>query len=126
MRVTVVPRDGAPEPAPLAPKPATPSILPVILPPKRKRKLTSAPTQEALVHTTEPKSGATTISTNKEAHIELDKAVAPAQMPVPAPASELPLTEHQPPKASKLKLKPKKDVHPTSCMWNDSALHTLC
>ena len=96
-----------------------------MLPPTKKRERKSARLQEALVPTTEPKSGATTISTNKEAHTELDNAVAPGQMPVPLPSSVLTPTEHQQPKVSKLKLKSKGKVHLTSCKWNDSPFHSF-
>lgn len=126
MRVIVVPRDGASRPTPIAPKPAIPSVLPeILLPKKKKRTRKGACPQEALVHTTEPKSGAATISTNKEAHTELDKAVGPSQMLVPPPSSVLTPTEHQQPKVSKLKLKSKRKVHLTSCMWNDTPFHSF-
>ena len=122
IRVLVVPRDGTPQPTPLASKPTTSSILPEMPPPTKKRR-ESARLQEALAHTTESKSGATTtISTNKEAHAELDKVVALAQTLVPPPAATQTVTQYQQPKASKLKLKPKK-VHLISCMWIDFAFH---
>ena len=123
--VLVVPRDGTPRPTSLASKPTTSSILPEMPPPKKKSRRGNARLQEALAHTTESKSGAiTTISINKEAHAELNKVVAAAQTPVPPPAAAQTFTQRQQPKASKLKLKPKK-VHLISCMWIDFAFHPL-
>ena len=126
MRVSVVPRDGAPLPTPLAPNPTTSFILPEMPPPTQKGRRKNALLQQASVRATESKSGATTtISTSRDAHSGLDKAISPAQTPVPPPPSVQTLTEHQQPKASKLKLKPNKKVHLISCMWNDFA-STLC
>jgi hypothetical protein len=81
MRVLVVPRDGdALQPISLASKSTIPSVLPEMPPPTKKKRKSALP-QEALAHTTEPKSGETsTIYANKN----LD---APAQTPVPPLAS---------------------------------------